>query len=162
MRHFLLLSLALIASFLGLSCASSGGDGFMAPGTSLPKNLTFDVTVHIDRAQDKEVAWQVGTYAALLAEKNRGDAGFDKKSPVFTAKIKVVQRSYVEHLAIRTSIFGELCILDNAGSDITDAPAVIFRHNYYYIGRDTISSAKMQKRMVKKLLRKVLKGKGGA
>jgi hypothetical protein len=132
----------------------------MARNASLSGNFIFETTAFVDQAQDKEVAWQIGSYATLLAEKShakRAKRDINSKKPAFTVKIKMVQRSYVERLAIKVSIFGELCVYDPAEEN-----KVLLRHSCYYIGRDTILSAKMQKKLVNKLLAKALKGKGGS
>ena len=152
MRQVLPVLLAVFVTLGGAGCVSTGERDFLAPKASLAGNLVFETTVFIDQAQDRDVAWQIGAYAALLAEKSRArvKAPIDREGTAFSARIQVVQRSYVEHLSIKTSIFGELCIVDNENT-------ALLRHNYYYLGKDTILSAKMQERMVKKLLLKALR-----
>jgi hypothetical protein len=151
----LLLYLVLIVTLLCCGCASTGESDFRAAGASFAGNFAFETTVFIDQAQDKEVAWQIGAYAALLAEKSRAQLDIAKAAPVYIARIKVVQRSYVERLSIKTSIFGELCVY-GPGDDNT----VLLRHSYYYTGRDTVLSARMQALIVHKLLATALKGEG--
>ena len=157
MKQFLPVLLTVIFALGCGACATTGEGDFLAPKASLAGNFAFETRVFIDQAQDRDVAWQMGAYAALLAGKSRArvKASIDTAAPVFPVRIQVVQRSYVEHLAIKTSIFGELCILGNADGD--DENVILLRHNYYYLGRDTILSARMQERIVKKLLTKALK-----
>jgi hypothetical protein len=156
MRRFLLLLLVVTAALGCGACVTTGESDFLAPKASLAGNLAFETTVFIDQAQDRDAAWQMGEYAALLAGKSRArvKTAIDRKGPVFSARIQVVQRSYVERLAIKTSIFGELCISGIVGSD--DEDTALLRHSYYYLGKGTILSAKMQERIVKKLLKKAL------
>jgi hypothetical protein len=147
----------LLAITLALGCAgcvTTGAGDFLAPEASLAGNFAFETTVFIDQAEDRDAAWQMGAYAALLAEKSRArvKVAIDPEGPVLPARIQVVQRSFVERLAIKTSIFGELCITNQIDKEKT----VLLRHSYYYLGKGTILSARMQERMVKKLLTKAL------
>jgi hypothetical protein len=141
---------AVIATAVLGGCASSRQERYLRPKAVLVGDLDFsDVAVQVDQGQNRDLAWEMGELATLRTRRNARFAG----EPPLPASLRVVQRTYLNHLdslALRTSIHGALSIKDTAGEPL-------LMSSYYTLGTKTILSAKVQRKVVGKLLKQALR-----
>ncbi|MDR1903595.1 MAG: hypothetical protein LBQ88_15120 [Treponema sp.] len=111
------------------------------------KLVLRDVKVSVDHADDIELAWQVRqtilARALNLFVTARGD------EPVYALDIAITQRSYIEKLAIKNSIYASITVFDREENPV--AMGI-----YYEDGKRSFISAKVQYYIIGQLIHSIL------
>lgn len=146
MKRFLALA---FAAFALAGCATTGSsskfyddtDGLLASSRIEIRN----VTVAVDYVSQKDIEGQVRKIAASLVDGGVSGIGEDSDAAVLYADIEANQRSFIDGIDPKNSLFVTLAVTTAGGQ-------VIAREHAYAVGNETVLSSAVQQKYLALLI----------